>query len=225
MNSVLRGVPGDFGLNQTESQLEAVRDEQADPLTALRRWMRPRVARESCELCGAEIGPLHSHLFEPEHRKLSCACESCAILFSDRKAGKFRRVPRRIHYLADFQCSDTQWESLRMPIDLAFFFQSTPAGRVVALYPSPAGATEALPDERTWHELAAANPPLARIEPDVEAILANRVGKAREAYVCPIDECYALVGLVRLHWRGLSGGTRLWNEIEQFFSNLRQKAS
>ena len=39
----------------------------------------------------------------------------------------------------------------------------------------------------------------------------------------PIDECYKLVGLIRLHWHGLSGGTEVWREVAQFFAELRTK--
>ena len=35
------------------------------------------------------------------------------------------------------------------------------------------------------------------MEPDVEALLINRVGPAREYFLAPIDECYRLVGLIR----------------------------
>jgi hypothetical protein len=40
----------------------------------------------------------------------------------------------------------------------------------------------------------------------------------------PIDECYKLVGLIRAHWRGLSGGTEVWREIQSFFSALKKRA-
>ena len=40
--------------------------------------------------------------------------------------------------------TDSQWDGLMMPINMAFFFKSTPQSRVIALYPSPAGATESL---------------------------------------------------------------------------------
>jgi hypothetical protein len=66
------------------------------------------------------------------------------------------------------------------------------------------------------------------MEPDVEALLANRVGAARgvtaQYYVVPIDECYKLVGLIRLHWHGLSGGTEVWREVATFFSSLKARA-
>jgi len=32
------------------------------------------------------------------------------------------------------------------------------------------------------------------------------------------------VGLIRIHWRGLSGGTEVWQEIGNFFAGLRAKA-
>jgi hypothetical protein len=64
---------------------------------------------------------------------------------------------------------------------------------------------------------------------DVEALLVNRVGRARgfsndEYYIVPIDECYKLVGLIRAHWRGLSGGPEVWEEIAAFFEGLRQRS-
>jgi hypothetical protein len=37
----------------------------------------------------------------------------------------------------------------------------------------------------------------------------------------PIDRCFALVGLIRTHWRGLSGGAEAWQAIRDFFAQLR----
>jgi len=69
---------------------------------------------------------------------------------------------------------------------------------------------------------------LNELRTDVEALLVNRVGAGRgvkpEYYVVPIDECYKLVGLIRMHWRGLSGGTEVWREVGQFFAELKAKA-
>jgi hypothetical protein len=42
--------------------------------------------------------------------------------------------------------------------------------------------------------------------------------------VVPIDACYKLVGLIRLNWRGLSGGADVWQKIGEFFGELRAKA-
>lgn len=108
-----------------------------------------------------------------------------------------------------------------IPISLAFFSFSTPAGRALAFYPGPAGATESTMPLDIWQEIADANPAIADMRPDVEALLLNRVGSAREYFLVPIDECFRLVGLIRLHWRGLSGGSLVWGEIAQFMQQLR----
>jgi hypothetical protein len=80
----------------------------------------------------------------------------------------------------------------------------------------------------TWNEVVKENPILNEIQADVEALLVNRVGASRgvkpEYYIVPIDECYKLVGLIRMHWRGLSGGTEVWREVGQFFATLKRKA-
>lgn len=197
-------------------------------LAALRQFAKPRVARERCDMCSREIPSDHQHLIEPEQRKLICACDACAILFTTQTGTRLRRVPRRARFLTDFRISDEQWSSLLIPIELAFFFHSSQHNRVVAFYPSPAGATESLLALETWNDVVEANPVLAELAPDVEALLVNRVGAIRgakaEYYIAPIDECYKLVGLIRVHWHGLSGGTEMWREITKFFFELKQNA-
>jgi hypothetical protein len=80
----------------------------------------------------------------------------------------------------------------------------------------------------------ALNPVLLKMEPDVEALLINRTGRmghvssggsgAHEYYIAPIDECFRLNGLLRTHWRGLSGGAKVWEEITGFFFELKKQA-
>ena len=206
---------------------ESSRDRgEQSPLAALRRFVRPRAANvERCEMCSAELAAEHQHLVEPSIRQMVCACEPCAILFSGQSGTKYKRVPRRIRALPDFRLTDGQWDSLMIPIQLAFFFHSTPDGKVLALYPSPAGATESLLALDSWNEVVSDNPVLREMEPDVEALLVNRVGGGGEYYLVPIDECYKLVGLIRAHWRGLSGGTEVWREIKRFYASLSERAS
>jgi hypothetical protein len=110
---------------------------------------------------------------------------------------------------------------LQIPIGIAFFFKSTPQSRVVALYPGPAGVTESLLDLSAWDELQAGNPVLAELEPDVEALLVNRVDGAHDYYQVPIDQCYALAGIIRARWHGLNGGADAWTAIRAFFAGLR----
>jgi hypothetical protein len=110
---------------------------------------------------------------------------------------------------------------LGIPVGLAFFFRSSAASRVVAFYPSPAGATESLIGLDSWVSIEGENPVLGELQPDVEALLVYRVDGAREHYRVSIDHCYRLVGLVRVHWRGFSGGAEAWQEIGRFFAALR----
>ena len=195
---------------------------------ALRQFARRPQNIERCELCSAVLASEHPHLLEPVGRKLLCACDACALLFSGRTGAKFKRVPRYVRFLTDFRMTDAQWDSLMIPISMAFFFMSSPEGRMIAMYPSPAGATESLLSLETWTEIAGDNPQLNAMEADVEALLVNRIGHARgfsapEHYILPIDECFKLVGLIRLHWKGFSGGTEVWQEIARFFEELKGK--
>jgi hypothetical protein len=110
----------------------------------------------------------------------------------------------------DFELSDVEWASLRLPVDLAFFFYNTPDERVVAYYPSPMGPTESLLKLTTWADMAANNPILQEMVQDVEALLVNRAKEARQYLLVPIDDCYRLVALLRTQWRGFSGGPEVW---------------
>jgi len=194
------------------------------PFLKLRSLAREKPDAERCELCGAMLSAEHQHLLEPALRRLCCCCDACAILFSDRSGSKFLRVPRDVQFLADFRLNDVQWESLHLPINLAFFVQSSPSQRVIALYPGPAGATESLLTLETWQDLVAENPVLRGFAPDVEALLVNRLGEMREYFRVPIDECYRLVGLIRTNWRGLSGGAGAWAAIHRFLTGLRERS-
>jgi hypothetical protein len=190
----------------------------------LRQFARRSSIAERCELCSAELSPIHQHLLDPKTRQITCSCDGCAVLFCGQIGAHYLRVPRRIRLLSDFQMPNLQWESLLIPINLAFFYRDSAAGKVVAMYPSPAGAIESLLRLESWTEIAAEHPALQKIEADVETFLVNRVGTHAEYYIVPIDECYRLVGLIRMHWRGLSGGADVWKEIHQFFSDLKSRS-
>jgi hypothetical protein len=195
----------------------------------LRQFARSRPPSERCELCGAGLAHEHPHLVEISLRQIVCACEACATLFDGMANGKYRRVSRRAQFLANFQMTDAQWETLFIPINMAFFFLSSIEGKVVALYPSPAGAVESQLSLDAWNDIVQENPILNQMQPDIEALLVNRVGHAQELsraeyYIAPIDECYRLVGLIRANWKGLSGGSEVWAEIGRFFSGLRSMA-
>jgi hypothetical protein len=187
---------------------------------------REQATQEVCELCGEVIPPEHRHLLNVSSREIMCSCRACSILFYEEAAseGRYRLIPDRYLFLEDFEMGDAQWESLRIPVDMAFFFYSAPAERVVAFYPSPMGPTESLLKLGAWEELEEANPVLKGMERDVEALLVNRARGAREHFLVPMDKCYSLVGLIRMHWRGFSGGQEVWEEIRRFFQELRERS-
>jgi Family of unknown function (DUF5947) len=186
----------------------------------LKQFARRRAATERCELCSAELAPVHQHLLEPKTRQVVCSCNGCAVLFCGQAGAHYLRVPRTIRALSGFAIPDLQWESLMIPINLAFFYRDSAAGRVRAMYPSPAGAIESLLSLESWEEIAVEHPLLQTMEQDVETFLVNRITVPAMYFIVPIDECYRLVGLIRMHWRGLSGGTEVWKEIHQFFGDL-----
>jgi hypothetical protein len=181
---------------------------------------------ERCELCSEPIPAEHRHLVDLQSRELLCACRACTILF-DRSAaggGHYRLVPDRRLRLDGFEMDDLAWAALQIPVDMAFFFRNSQARRVMAFYPSPAGPTESLLELEAWDDLERANPVLASLEPDVEALLVNRARGARDHYVVPIDDCYRLVALIRTRWRGFTGGLEVWDEIKAFFAGLEEQA-
>ena len=195
-----------------------------DTLARLRRLRAtpPAEEPERCELCGEILDERHRHLFDPRTRALLCACRGCSLLFQDPE-GRYRPVPEKVLYLPDFELDDATWDELMLPVNLAFFVVSSSAGRPLALYPSPAGATESQLDLATWGSLQSANPVLRSLRPDVEALLCDRIGTARDHFIVPIDVCFELVGLVRLNWKGLGGGPQVWATIAAFFAELRAR--
>src|SRR5207302_3226611 len=135
---------------------------------------------------------------------------------------RYRRVWARLERLGDFQLPVWRWASLGVTINLAFFCSSTHTGRVVAVYASPAGVIEEMVPTEAWDALVAENPSLRDLEPDVEALLVNRVGGAGDYYRASLDRCYELVGLVRKHWQGFSGGPEVWQYVEHFFGRSHE---
>jgi hypothetical protein len=210
------------------------------PLGALTRVLRtePRAARadagDRCEMCGTATAAQHSHVVDLDSREVLCTCRPCGLLFTQAGAGsgRYRAVPERYLAFPHASITDQQWDALGVPVGMAFFFTNSRLGRTVAFYPSPAGATESELDLAAWADVVAANPGLATVEPDVEAVLV-RAGDARsgsgapagrECFVVPIDACYELVGHMRLLWQGFDGGREARERIEAFFADVRGRA-
>lgn len=198
-------------------------------LASLRRLRERRPAaspEERCQLCASPIDETHPHLVRLDTRALLCSCPACHLLFGQKGAGggKFRAVPQRyVHQPVQLSLAD--WEALQIPVRMAFLFRNSTLGKIVAFYPSPAGATESLLSLEAWQELEARAPLLGAMEPDVEALLVRGEphGERLETFLVPIDACYELTGRVRRLWRGFDGGDEARAELARFFSALRAR--
>jgi hypothetical protein len=199
------------------------------------------VVTEKCEMCATEIPAEHGHVADLEASSLTCACRACYLLFTDAGAGRgrYRAIPDR--YLTDpaHPMSASEWDSLEIPVGLAFFLRDSRDGGVTGFYPSPAGATECRLDLGAWDQLGSDHPLLAAADPDVEAVLISRsttgssttgsstTGSSTtgiECFVVPVDACYELAGRMRLQWRGFDGGTEARASIAAFLEGVRARA-
>ena len=189
-----------------------------DSLATLRRIARNRPTQprpERCEMCAVEIVPDHGHVVDLQSRQLLCACRACYLLFTDERAHlRYRAVPDRFLALDGPVIDERAWDELQIPVGLAFLFHNSELGRMVALYPGPAGATES--------EVDLSDRPIdVELRPDVEALLLRR---GRDGYLVPIDVCYELVGRLRTLWRGFDGGQEAHAAVEELFARVRARA-
>jgi len=193
-------------------------------VAGLGRLARPAPVEETeiCELCQRPVSDDHRHLLELNERRILCACEPCMAIKSG--LANYAPVGVRTLWLDDFVFPDELWASFQLPIGLAFFMRSTGTNTVVALYPSPAGATESELHLESWEALVARNPVLQQLEADGEAFVVNRMADPPEHAIVPIDECYRLVGLIKANWTGISGGNAISDAVPLFFKHVRRKA-
>jgi len=181
---------------------------------------------ERCEMCRDVLGERHGHVVDLEKRSLACTCRACYLLFTHEGAagGRYRAVPEHVFHDPGRPLTDADWNELQIPVAMAFFFRNSALDRVVAGYPSPGGATECELDLAAWDRLAAGHPLLATLAPDVEAIFVNRTDSGNEVFLIPIDECYSLVGELRMKWQGFDGGAEAHAALAVFLDGLRRRA-
>ncbi len=206
--------------------------DRAALVTSLRRLARGEripaageapAADEQCEICGSGLSADHRHMLDVDERRILCACEPCIAMKAG--SGSYRRVGTRVLWLGTFELADDLWARMQIPIGLAFFMYSSTVGGIVSLYPSPAGATESELDLGAWDELREANPILASLEPDTEALIVDRTSDPHRYAIAPIDDCYRLVGMVKANWEGISGGDAIERTVPGFFAELRERAA
>ncbi|MEU5474974.1 DUF5947 family protein [Streptomyces lydicus] len=194
----------------------------------LRRFRAPKPPTpERCELCGVVLAEHnHRHLVDTRNRALACACTPCALLFDRPGAGtgQFRTVPDRYLVDAGHSLDEAAWDLLQIPVGVAFFLRNSALDRLVALYPSPAGATESELDPATWQTVLDGSRLPALLRPDVEALLLRRAEGRIDCYLVPVDACYELVGRMRLLWHGFDGGAEARAALNDFFTTVARRA-
>jgi hypothetical protein len=176
---------------------------------------------EHCDLCGTSIPDDHRHMLNIEERRIVCTCESCWALRGGD--AEYRPVGSRTVWLEDFEMPDDVWAGFQIPIGLAFFMFSTTSECVVAMYPSPAGATESELHFETWNRLVELNPGF-KLDADIEGLIANRMVEPHVYAIAPIDRCYELTGAIKAAWSGISGGSGVDEAVAGFFEDLREKS-
>jgi uncharacterized protein DUF5947 len=177
---------------------------------------------EHCDLCGVTIPEDHRHLLHLVERRIACSCEACWGMRAGE--GDYRPVGNRTLWLGELEIPDDLWAAFQIPIGLAFFMESTVTNCVVAMYPSPAGATESELHFESWSRMIALNPVLAGMEPDIEGLIVNRLSDPPAYVIAPIDTCYALTGTIKASWEGISGGGAVEQAVAGFFEQLRERA-
>jgi hypothetical protein len=195
-------------------------------IAGLRRFRRepPRQSGgPRCELCPLTLADDHKHLLDLEERRIICVCPTCWSIRSGE--ARYRPTGSRTLWLDGLELSDELWASFQIPIGLAFFLRSTTTGGIVALYPSPAGATESELDLEAWDRLVAANPALEDLDPDAEALIVNRLATPHVHAIAPLDDCYRLVGIIKSTWEGISGGAAMEAAVQRYFDDLRATAT
>lgn len=178
---------------------------------------------ELCDLCGIDIPHDHRHLLHLVERRIVCSCEGCWAMRAGE--GDYRPTGNRTVWLPDLQLPDDLWASFQIPIGLAFFMGSTVTECVVAMYPSPAGATESELHFESWTRMVALNPVLAGLESDIEGLVVNRMSDPAAYAIAPIDRCYELTGVIKATWEGISGGTEVEEVVARFFDSLHMAAA
>src|SRR5262245_26088832 len=141
----------------------------------VQRAFRPRTPspHEGCGFCGVAIDARHGHVVNLLDRQLLCVCRGCYLLFAVEGAGgrRFVAVPDRCRDVPADLVTRVVSEVLQVPVGLAFFFINSHQQQVVALYPSPSGATQSTLPLAQWDDVVHAAPDLTMLQPDVEALL------------------------------------------------------
>jgi len=178
-------------------------------------------AEEHCDFCSKSIPPNHRHFADLNNMKFMCACEVCTVMQAEK--GEFHPLPQRYEFIDDLEMPETMWAQLKIPVNMAFIVYNSDREQPIAFYPSPAGSMESELRLDSWESLKNDNPALKNLAPDLEGFMINRLDKPHEHFIVPIDCCYELIGLIRMHWQGMHGGDEMRNAVRDYFKHLKKQ--
>lgn len=167
-------------------------------IAALRRFVDVAADAGVCDVCGSALAEDHGHVVKAG--VASCVCANCG----GDKMGKAGRV-----VVVSEDAGDV-FAGLGVPVDVAYVVRDAQRGLLIR-YPSPAGIVE--------------GPAPADVgEFDVDeamlfATLHNRVVQLR----VPLAEAFAVTGLLRAGWSGLSGA-QARADVAVHIAQLRERA-
>ena len=196
----------------------------ASLISKLRKIATPSLVEdvELCNFCGRILSPDHRHLVDLSLMKFMCTCEMCMVTLAENSS--YKPLPQRSIELINFNLTDALWSDFLIPVNMAFFVQSSARNGAIAYYPAPTGATESKLKIEAWNQLVLLNPILEDLSPDLEALLINRLDDQGQYYIVPIDSCYKLIGMIRVAWKGIFGGKEVNDTIRKFFIELKSKS-
>ena len=169
----------------------------------------PVAAGERCEMCSAPVADEHQHVVDVNSRSLMCTCRAVLPAVHRPEAQlRYRAVPDRYLAFPGFVLGRPTGTTCRSRSGWRSCSSNTAQDRVVAFYPSPAGATESELSMEAWDRVLEANPGLDTVLPDVEALLVRGIGRttASAATWSRSTRATSWSAGCGCTWRGFDGG-------------------
>lgn len=169
----------------------------SNAFSAVRRFTLRPTPDVRCELCSAVLPQSHEHLFDARARSTACACTACAVLFASEATARYTRLSPASERLTELEFGRPELERLGIPVTLVCLCPSALHARVFAQYPSRAGVVDGLVALSDWHALVAAQPALAAVAVDRDALLVDARGARATCIRLSMDRWHHMLGLLR----------------------------
>jgi len=137
-----------------------------------------------------------------------------------RSRKQWQGVPDRRRALPPLERGGlSTWAAIGVPVQIAFVVMDDD-GVPTVRYPGPTGVTHADLGDLAWRDLLLETPELAKLEPEVEALLIRDRSDECTRHIVPIDDCFRLIALMQTSWVGITGGPDMWATVDRWFAEL-----